>query len=158
MILHQLNIKVVVIQKFMLIWKFYVCASSCHFWFWHVGINFDSYLGNKNFILSAAISLHNKTMSAAEYLWILQNSRISSLLLSCNQSAKVWLKLKTCAWQYTSRRDSNCKLHSHYAKIFCIGKISRRHKAYIIICKNSVSVSGVIALCSVKHVQYFWIH
>ena len=38
------------------------------FLFWHVGINFDSYLGNKNFILSAAISLHNITMSAAEYL------------------------------------------------------------------------------------------
>ena len=80
MILHQLNIKVVVIQEFMLIWKFYVCASSCHFWFWHVGINLDSYLGNKSLILSAAISLQNKTMSAAEYLWILQNSRISSLL------------------------------------------------------------------------------
>ena len=82
MILHQLCTKVVVvvIQEFMLIWKFYVCASSCHFWFWHVGINFDSYLGNKNFILSAAISLHNKTMSSAEYLWIIQNSRISFLL------------------------------------------------------------------------------
>ena len=54
--------------------------SSCHFWFWHVGINFDIYLGNKNVILSAAISLHNKTMSSAEYLWIIQNSRISFLL------------------------------------------------------------------------------
>ena len=142
----------------MLIWKFYLCASSCHFWFWHVGINFDSYLGNKNFILSAAISLHNKTMSAVEYLWILQNSRISSLLLSCNQSAKVWLKLKTCDWQYSAHRDSHCKLHSHHAKIFCVGKISRTHKTDTIICKNSVSVSGVIALCNVKHVQYFWIH
>ena len=54
--------------------------SSCHFLFWHVGINFDIYLGNKNVILSAAISLHNKTMSSAEYLWIIQNSRISFLL------------------------------------------------------------------------------
>ena len=67
MILHQLNAKVVVIQEFMLIWKCYVCAGSCHFGFWHVLIDFDSYLGNKNCILSAAMSLQNKTMSAAEY-------------------------------------------------------------------------------------------
>ena len=80
MILHQLYTKVVVIQELMLIWKCYVCASSWHFCFWHVGIDFDSYLGNKNFILSAAISLHNKTMSSAEYLRIIQNSRISFLL------------------------------------------------------------------------------